>query len=106
MSLLWKIALDGDEAGRLLFAKLPATEAECSACQNKIKMSNRRPTNPKEIFPLIRLSEKASRDGRGRENQNQSDEASHGQVCGQGNRYVTIRYNGQFYTRDNSIQVL
>jgi hypothetical protein len=48
MSLLWKIALDGEESNRLLFIKLSATEAECNACQKRIKLSNRGPANLKD----------------------------------------------------------
>uniref|UniRef100_A0A915CT48 Uncharacterized protein n=1 Tax=Ditylenchus dipsaci TaxID=166011 RepID=A0A915CT48_9BILA len=41
MSLLWKLKLDGDEPGRLLFNKLSSTESECNACAKKIPTSNK-----------------------------------------------------------------
>uniref|UniRef100_A0A915D4A3 BED-type domain-containing protein n=1 Tax=Ditylenchus dipsaci TaxID=166011 RepID=A0A915D4A3_9BILA len=47
MSLLWKLKLDGDEPGRLLFNKLSSTESECNACAKKIPTSNKGVTNLK-----------------------------------------------------------
>jgi hypothetical protein len=47
MSQIWKLKLDGDEAGRFLFNKLSSTESECNACQKKIPTPNYGTTNLK-----------------------------------------------------------
>jgi hypothetical protein len=47
MSLLWKIQLYVEEVGQFLFKKLSQTEAECNACHQKIKLSNRGTSNLK-----------------------------------------------------------
>lgn len=48
MSQLWKILLEGDEAGRFLFTKLSATESKCNVCQKTIQTPNRGITNLKQ----------------------------------------------------------